>query len=172
MKVSALLIALRNLSPSDIYFVKAKVNDGMFHARFHAQNKTYQYVINNGSYDVFKNNYELFYPDKIKLPLLKKGSKLLIGSHDFKSFSTSDLNDTIRKINYIRFKQINHHLFININGDGFLRNMVRMIIGALLDLNEGKKSLLDIKKLLEYPKKGSAISKTKACGLYLLKVNY
>lgn len=168
----ALLKTLRNLSPDDIYFINVKVNEGMFHARFNAKNKTYQYVINNDKYDLFKNHYELFYPHKLNLPLLKKGAKLLIGTHDFKSFSTSDLNDTVRTINYIKFKKNKKHLFITINGDGFLRNMVRMIVGSLLDLNEHKKTIKDIQLLLNHPKKGSAITKIKASGLYLLKVNY
>jgi tRNA pseudouridine38-40 synthase len=167
-----LLKALRNLSPDDIYFVKVKVNEGMFHARFNAKNKTYQYVINNGKFDLFRDKYELFYSNKINLPLLKKGAKLLIGTHDFKSFSTSELTDTIRTINYIKFKKNKNHLYITINGNGFLRNMVRMIIGSLLDLNVNKKTLDDFKQLLKEPKKGSAISKAKAGGLYLLKVNY
>jgi tRNA pseudouridine38-40 synthase len=144
----------------------------MFHARFDAKNKTYQYIINNGKYDLFKSKYELFYPGKINLLLLKKGAKLLIGTHDFKSFSTSELNDTTRIINYIKFKKNLNRYYIIINGNGFLRNMVRMIVGALLDLNENKKTLEDFKRLLKEPKKGSAISKAKAGGLYLLKVYY
>jgi tRNA pseudouridine38-40 synthase len=64
-----LLKALRSFSPNDIYFTKVKMNDGMFHARFNAKNKTYQYVINNGKFNLFKNKYEYFYPNKIDLPL-------------------------------------------------------------------------------------------------------
>jgi tRNA pseudouridine38-40 synthase len=63
-------------------------------------------------------------------------------------------------------------VYIAINGNGFLRNMVRMIIASLLDLNENKKTLTSFQELLEQPKKGAAISKVKAGGLYLLKVNY
>jgi tRNA pseudouridine38-40 synthase len=172
IKPYALLKALRTIGPNDIYFVKVKTNEGMFHARFNAKNKTYQYVINNGKFDLFRNNYELFYPTKINLALLKKGSKLLIGTHDFKSFSTSELEDTTRTINYIKFKKNKNYLFITINGNGFLRNMVRMIVGSLLDLNENKKTIDDFKRLLNEPKKGSAITKVKAAGLYLVKVNY
>jgi tRNA pseudouridine38-40 synthase len=168
----ALLKGLRNLSPDDVYFIKVKVNEGMFHARFNAKNKTYQYVINNGKFNLFQNKYELFYPYQINLPLLKKGAKLLLHAHDFKSFSTSDLEDTIRTINYIKFKKNKNYLYITINGNGFLRNMVRMIVGSLLDLNETKKTLNTFKELLDRPKKGAAVTKAKAGGLYLLKVNY
>jgi tRNA pseudouridine38-40 synthase len=172
IKPQVLLLALRKLSPSDIYFVKVKENDAMFHARFNTKNKTYQYVVNFDKYDVFKANYELFYPTKINLPLLKKGAKLFVGEHDFKSFTTSVFENTVRKINYIHFKKNQSKLFIIVNGNGFLRNMVRMIVGSLLDLNENKKTLNDLKKLLKEPAKGNAITKARACGLYLLKVNY
>jgi tRNA pseudouridine38-40 synthase len=144
----------------------------MFHARFSAHNKTYQYVVNTGDYNVFKSRYELFYNRPIDLKLLKKTSKLFIGTHDFKSFSTSILDDTIRTINYIKFKSLNNSLIITINGDGFLRNMVRMIIGSLLDVNEHKKTMEHVAQLLKDPFKGSAITKVNGCGLYLLKVNY
>ncbi|MDR1991223.1 MAG: tRNA pseudouridine(38-40) synthase TruA [Mycoplasmataceae bacterium] len=172
IKPNHLLSALRNLSPTDIYFVKVKVNKSMFHARFSAHNKTYQYVVNTGDYNVFKSRYELFYNRPIDLKLLKKTSKLFIGTHDFKSFSTSILDDTIRTINYIKFKSLNNSLIITINGDGFLRNMVRMIIGSLLDVNEHKKTMEHVAQLLKDPFKGSAITKVNGCGLYLLKVNY
>jgi tRNA pseudouridine38-40 synthase len=168
----ALLLALRSSGPTDIYFVNVKQVDGMFNARFSAKNKTYQYVINTSKYDLFKTNYELYYPTKINLTLLKKASKLLVGEHDFKSFSTSELDNTIRKINYIKFKKTKTHLLVEVNGNGFLRNMVRMIIGSFIDLNEGKKTILDIKNLLANPQKGSAINKIQAKGLYLIKVNY
>jgi tRNA pseudouridine38-40 synthase len=168
----SLIVALRNLSPSDIYFTKIQINEGMFHARFNAKNKTYQYIINLGNYDLFRSRYELFYKKPIKLPLLKKAAKLLIGTHDFKSFSTSELPDTVRTINYIKFKKTKQGLLITVNGNGFLRNMVRMIVGSLLDLNENKKTIADFQQLLAKPAKGSAITKAKGCGLYLMKVNY
>lgn len=69
IKAYELLKALRHLSPNDIYFTKVKVNEGMFHARFNAKNKTYQYIINNGQYDLFKDRYELLYTSKINLAL-------------------------------------------------------------------------------------------------------
>jgi tRNA pseudouridine38-40 synthase len=172
LKPNILLQALRNLSPDDIYFKSVREVDGMFHARFSAHSKIYKYEIDTKHYDVFKNNYVLFYPHKINLQLMKQATKLLIGKHDFKSFSTSDLEDTIREVYQINLKHTNNHLTITVKANGFLRNMVRMLVGTLLDINEHKKQLSDINQLLNSPKKGSSISKAKACGLYLYKVNY
>ena len=61
---------------------------------------------------------------------------------------------------------------VYITGNGFLRSMVRMIIGSLIDLNNNKKSIIDIKNLINNPKKGSAISLANPCGLYLYQVTY
>jgi tRNA pseudouridine38-40 synthase len=114
----------------------------------------------------------LYYTHNINLPLIKKTAKLFIGKHNFKSFSTSELDDTIRIISSITFQKLNNHLTITIKANGFLRNMVRMIVGALLDVNERKKNIEQIKELLNNPEKGSSITKVKGCGLYLYKVNY
>jgi tRNA pseudouridine38-40 synthase len=172
LKPSILLQALRSLSPEDIYFKSVCEVDGMFHARFSAHSKIYKYEIDTKNYDVFKNNYVLFYPHKINLKSMKQAAKLLVGKHDFKSFSSSDLEDTIREVYQINFKHTANHLTIIVKANGFLRNMVRMIVGTLLDVNEHKKQLSDINQLLNNPKKGSSISKAKAAGLYLYKVNY
>jgi tRNA pseudouridine38-40 synthase len=172
IKPNVLLSALRALSPSDIYFKSLKKVKDSFHARFSAHSKTYKYEIDIKTYDVFKQNYVLSYSKNINLPLIKKAAKLLIGKHDFKSFSTSELDDTIRTVSSINFKKTLNHFTITIKANGFLRNMVRMIVGVLLDVNEHKKDLNQIKELLNNPKKGSSITKVKGCGLYLYKVVY
>jgi tRNA pseudouridine38-40 synthase len=172
MKPRTLLEALRALSPQDIYFKSIKVVNNAFHARFSARSKIYKYEIDIKKYDVFKQNYVLLYKHRINLPLVKKAAKLFIGKHDFKSFSTSEIEDTVRNVMSISFKESPHHLTIAIKANGFLRNMVRMIVATLLDINEHKKDLNQIKTLLDQPKKGSCISKVKGCGLYLYKVNY
>ncbi|MDR0825801.1 MAG: tRNA pseudouridine(38-40) synthase TruA [Mycoplasmataceae bacterium] len=172
LKPKILLKALQNLAPQDIQFASVKEVDGMFNARFSSKSKTYRYAINLGKPDVFKKDYQFDYDHKLNLPLIKKATKLLVGEHNFKSFSTSELEQTTRTIYNIKICKSNKILLIEITGNGFLRNMVRMLVGSLLDLNEGKKTLNDIKLLLANPKKGSAISKAKACGLYLVKVKY
>jgi tRNA pseudouridine38-40 synthase len=172
LKPSKLLSILNLTKPSDIKFISIKKVNDKFHARFSSKFKIYEYVINLGKENVFNNNYVYNYQYPIKLPLLKKVSKLFIGQHDFRSFSRSELENTIRTIQYIKFKKHDDKLIISIKGDGFLRNMVRMIIGSLLDVNENKKNIQDINKLLINPIKGSAISKAPARGLYLKKVIY
>jgi tRNA pseudouridine38-40 synthase len=104
--------------------------------------------------------------------LIKKASKLLLGTHNFKSFSITDVEDTVRTISKFNITKQKDYINIEITGNGFLRGMVRMIVGALLDINENKKTLNDISDLLNNPKKGSSITKARAAGLYLKKVYY
>jgi tRNA pseudouridine38-40 synthase len=167
-----ILQILNKIKPRDINFVSIKKVNDKFHARFNSKSKTYEYVINLGKENVFNNNYVYNYHHKINLALLKKASKLLIGKHNFKSFSRSELENTTRTIKKINFKITDDKLTITIVGDGFLRNMVRMILGSLLDVNENKKTLNDIVILLNNPIKGSCITKLPGCGLYLKKIKY
>lgn len=167
-----LLNILNKIKPNDIRFISVKKINDKFHARFSSKLKTYQYVINLGRENVFNNNYVYNYRHTINLKLLKSTAKLFIGEHDFKSFSRSKLENTVRIINKINFKKQDDKLLIIIKGNGFLRNMVRMIVGSLLDVNENKKTTDDIKKLLSNPIKGSAVTKVPGCGLYLKKIQY
>lgn len=139
-KTKNLQMALNNVLPNDIVVNKIKIVDKKFHARFCAKSKTYVYVINT-RFNIFKQNYELFYPKKINLEKIKQIAKEFIGKHDFLSFSRSTIIDTQRTINFIRIKKDKTRINIHINGNGFLRNMVRMIVGSLLDVNENKKQL-------------------------------
>ena len=164
--------AINDLLPKSIRIKSVKIVNDNFNAQHFALNKTYKYVINTASYDLFNNDYLYNYNKKINVSLLKKASKALLGKHDFLSFSTSELKDTIRIINSISFKKDKNLLIIRINGNGFLRNQVRMIVGSLLDINENKKDKNSLEVLLTNPKKGSCIRKAPGSGLYLEKINY
>ena len=88
------------------------------------------------------------------------------------SFSTSELKNTIRTISSIKYEIKDQIIYFYITGDGFLRNMVRMIIGVFLNYNEDKITFEDIVQLLDQPKKGAGVRKANGCGLYLLDVKY
>jgi tRNA pseudouridine38-40 synthase len=132
----------------------------------------YEYHINLGKENIFYNNYICNYVSNINLKLMKKIAYLFVGTHDFKSFSRSVSDNTIRTIKKITFIKKEQKIIISIMGNGFLRNMVRMIIGNIFDVLENKKTIQQINDLLEHPIKGSAVSKAPACGLYLKKVIY
>ena len=172
LKPNQLIKALNSQLPSDIKIKKIKIVNNSFNARYDAKTKTYLYVINIGEFNLFKNKYLLNYNKPIDFVLWKKAIKLFIGNHDFLSFSKSELSNTNRTISDIKIVKSKEIVKVYITGNGFLRNMVRMIIGCLIDLNDHKKSIVDIKRLIDNPKKGSAITIASPCGLYLYKVTY
>lgn len=98
--------------------------------------------------------------------------KLFIGENNFLSFSTTEVENTIRKIESFTVSKKSNYVFFKIQGNGFLRNMVRMIIACILNYNEGNISHQEIINLLSNPKKGSSIDKVPGCGLYLYKTIY
>ena len=148
-----------------------KVND-KFHARFDVKVKTYMYKINIGNKNIFESDTCLQYNKKIDLKKIKKLKNIFVGEHNFLSFSTSEKENTIRNIYDIRFKKQKNYIYIFISGNGFLRNMVRMIVSCMLSYNENNITIEQIKWLLNNPKKGSSINKANGCGLYLYNVEY
>lgn len=170
---SKLCQALNSQMPSDIFIKNVEVVKPDFHARFNCQSKTYLYLINaNPIYDVINHQQMLQYNQPLCLAKLQTASKCFIGEHDFLSFSTTDLEQTVRTIYQIEITEHQGIMQIKISGNGFLRSMVRMIVGSLLDYNEDKLLLDDIKRYLLYPKKGQAVHKAPARGLYLMSVYY
>lgn len=117
-------------------------------------------------------NILLEYNKNIDVSKLEKASKYLIGTHDFKSFTSDERENTIRTINYIKFEKDKDILKIRINGDGFLKYMIRNIVGLFLEINEGIKSVSDVSKILESKDRTKLGKKIESSGLYLNEVNY
>lgn len=170
---SSLMHAINSKLENDIRILSCENVDDKFHARFSAKNKTYIYKINmNPNYNPIESEIIYQYNKKVELDNFSRYANMIIGEHNFLSFSTSEIQNTIRKINHFDYWIENDTLIFSINGNGFLRNMVRMIIGVYFDLIEKKITFEDIQKLFENPQKGKAIRKMNGCGLYLYKVNY
>ncbi len=112
------------------------------------------------------------YNRPINLTKIKKLCPLFQGRHDFLSFSTTTIADTCREIYQIRIRQEGDYVYVYVTANGFLRNMVRMIVGTLLAYNEDKISLETIHECFVHPKKGQSLYKAPGCGLYLQKVIY
>ncbi|MDC4182157.1 tRNA pseudouridine(38-40) synthase TruA [Mycoplasma bradburyae] len=146
--------------------------DSKFHARFSAKSKTYLYLID------YCSNNPLFYDHawivnfKLDFDLIKKAIPILEGTHNYWSFSTADKDKGNRTVHKIDLKIENDKIYIYVTGNGFLRSMVRMIVGALYNIGIKKYDLNHLKWLLDNPKKGKAITKAPASGLYLYDVYY
>ena len=167
--------SINALVPKDIHITDVKIMDESFHARYSVRNKTYEYLINTGEYDVFLEGfaYQCFY--KLDVDLMKQGAALFLGTHDFSSFNTTpykDKENQTRTITEFRITRNRDLLKITVTGDGFLRNMVRIMVGTLIDLGRGQKELADIKKMLEVPSKSTRRYNITGNGLYLVRIRY
>ncbi len=163
---------LNNLTNDDINIKKIKIVNDNFHSRFSAKNKTYLYVINDFCPNPFKIKYEFQINKKLDIKKLEGILNNFIGEYNFLSFSTTVNKNTIRKINWIKILRKNNIINIKINGNGFLRHMVRMIIGYSLLVYNEKKTIESISDLLLKPKKGKSAYKMPSNGLYLYNVYY
>lgn len=163
------------LLPKNIHVNSVKHVKDDFHARFNVKTKTYEYIINNGEYDVFLDGYAYQCGFHLDFELMKKCSKLFIGKHDFSSFNTTsykEKKDQIRTIYDFSLSKKGGIIKIKITGDGFLRNMVRIIVGCLVDVARGNKNINDIKEMLDNPSKDYKKYNVDPNGLYLIKINY
>lgn len=167
------LRSLNKLSEDDIYFKNIKKVSDQFHARFNCVDKEYIYIINTGEYNPTKRNICHQYNKKIDIKKLKEASKFLLGTHNFKSFTSDDEKESyIRTIKYIEFEEKDEILTIKINADGFLKYMVRNIVGMFLEINEEKIQIDEINDIIRSEDRTKLGIKAPSCGLYLNKVNY
>ncbi len=173
IEIEKLQRSLNKLLPKDIYVKNIKEVDEYFHARYSVVNKEYKYIINTGIYNPTKRNIELQYGKPIDLQLMKEASNYLLGTHDFKSFTSDNEKDNyVRTINYINIKQNENIIEIYINGDGFLKYMIRNIVGLFLEINEGKKKINDIPDIINSKDRRKLGVKAPSNGLYLNIINY
>lgn len=175
MPVKNFKFALNNLLPDDVHIKKVEVCDDDFHARFSAKRKTYCYVVQvGGERSAIKHALMGFYPYEVDIEKIQNAIKLLIGKHNFKGFCSADTTVTNfeREIFDFRFSKKGRMCKFEVNGNGFLYNMVRILVGTLLDCGRGKITEKDIKTALETGDRSFAGKTMEPNGLYLKKVEY
>lgn len=172
--VSKLRKSLNKLINDDIYIKDIVEVSSDFHARFDVIKKEYVYKINIGEYNPLDRNYIYQYNKKLDIKKIKKASKYLIGTHDFKSFTKVDQieKDCTRTIYNINFKIKNDILEITFIGNGFLRYMVRNLVGILIEVGNGKKEINEVKEILDAKDRIKAGITAPPEGLYLKNVKY
>ena len=145
------------------------------HPRFSVKEKIYEYLINNNKIkDPIKNNGIYNYSKKLDINIMKDISKMFIGKKDFSSFTGgTEYKTYIREVREINInKDSNNIISIEVKGPGFMRYMVRNIVGALIECGNGKQTVNDIEELFNNPKRGKFHYKAPAMGLYLKNVIY
>ncbi len=167
--------ALNIKLPDDISAVDCITVDDDFHARYSSKGKTYIYKIHNSKFpDPFKKKYYLQVDRHIDEVMLDKACKSFLGTHDFKGFCSagSSVVDTVRTVTDCRVERVNEDVIISITANGFLYNMVRIIVGTLLDVNFGKIDANDLPDIINSCDRDRAGATARPHGLYLEKVYY
>lgn len=168
-------MALNTILPDDIRIFDCKEVSPTFNAQKSAKAKIYRYAIyNRAIMDPLKRRFTAKCYYTLDVGLMKKGSRYLVGRHDFTSFQTKDGRemDAVRTVKYIRIEKEGDVIYIDIEANGFLYNMVRNIVGTLIEAGRGKITPAYIKEILAKRDKRACGPTASAQGLVLLKVKY
>mgnify|MGYP000238089608 CR=1 FL=1 len=172
---SRIPIALNSMLPPDIICKDAKEVADDFHARYDSKAKKYRYRLLNRSYhSVFTRNYVYTLYKDLNLEKINSALKDFVGYYDFAAFQSagSDVVNTKRKIKKFEMKYIGEEICFDIVGTGFLYNMVRIIIGTLIEIGLNKRPENDVKRIINSCNRREAGFTAPAKGLTLLEVYY
>lgn len=167
--------ALNSRLPRDISVYECFSVDENFHPRYNVKYKEYEYLIwNEKRRNPFMLDRAYHYPRELDINIMREAAGYFTGSHDFAGFmsSGSDVTDTVRDIKYLDISENNELISIKIAADGFLYNMVRIIVGTLIYVSEGKILPTDIEKLISGKDRAKLGKTVPPHGLYLNKVYY
>jgi tRNA pseudouridine38-40 synthase len=168
-------LALKYLLPEDISIVESEEVDLGFHSRYSATKKRYKYIVYNGKLPkAIYRNFSYHVPHNIDVNKMREASKYLIGTYDFRTFMASHANvySTIRTINEIIIEKNNNLIEFTIEGNSFLHNMVRIIVGTLIFVGIGRFDKSEIPRIILEKNRKAAGPTAQPQGLYLEKVFY
>ncbi len=168
-------IALNSVLPRDIRIRQAESVPLSFHARFDATAKTYLYVVDNRPYSsAFLRNYVYHVPQPLDIAAIKAAAELLVGTMDYASFqsSGSSVKTSVRTVYHLGVDPKGGVIRFSIRANGFLYNMVRNIVGTLLEVGKGKLTIEEIPAILAAHDRSQAGPTAPAQGLYLVAVEY
>lgn len=175
MPIEKIPYALNSKLKKSIRIKDAEEVDEKFHSRYTCKKKTYRYVINNSIQgSAIYRNLEYHFENKLDENKMNIASKFFIGEHDFKSFKASGTSSksSVRIIYDVKVERKGERIFIELTGNGFLYNMVRIIAGTLVDVGTGKIKPEYVKNIIEAKDRLKAGKTLPAQGLYLVKVEY
>ena len=171
-------VAVARFLPNDLSLFYAKECDADFHPRYDVKEKEYLYrIINQRIYDPFEFGRVWFLPryvDDYALGLMRSAAEGFIGTHDFSAFMSegSDTEDTVRTVSSLTVERSGENIDIRIRADGFLYNMVRIIVGTLVEVAFGRISPDEIPEIINSRDRSRAGMTAPPEGLYLNKVMY
>ena len=172
---SSIVRGMNSLLPDDIAVFDCEEAEEDFHARYSCKGKEYVYkILNRAVPDPFLYDLALHYPFAMDADKMNRAAEYIVGTHDFTSFcgSLGAKEDSVRTVFDSHVDRAGDMVTLTVSGDGFLYNMVRIIAGTLIYVNEGKFSPEDIPAIIESRDRSRAGITAKPHGLYLNRVYY
>lgn len=164
--------AINDRLPLDIRILNVKPVSNRFHARYRAKAKIYRYVIAKQPSTAFTQGYEV-HVRNFDIQLVKQTLTTLVGTHDFKGFSKQVRDkDTVKTIYRAEVKETNKHYVFTFKGNGFLKYMVRSIMGTLIEIGQGKLDPGVVNNILETQNRSLAGDTAEARALFLVRIIY
>ena len=175
LSAGELLALIRQHLPEDIGALSLAEAEPRFHARLSCREKTYVYFIwNSPAPNVFYRKYSYAWPEELNTDAMEQAAALLLGRHDFRSFCsvTKMKKSTVRELREITIRRRGPMLCLRFTGSGFLYNMVRILVGTLLEVGSGQRSAGDMLRVLEVRDRQAAGFTAPAQGLFLWEQKY
>jgi tRNA pseudouridine38-40 synthase len=173
--IDTILDYLYKFLPEDIVVKSMKDVDERFQAKYNVKSKIYVYKINNNKFrNVFDRKYSYHIDEKLDLEKMRSAAEILVGTYDFQSFTSlkSSAKPTIRTINYINIVEKDGIVEIEINENESLLNMIRIIVGTLIEVGKGKLKVIEVKEILMLKKRSESSPMAQPKGLFLKNVQY
>ncbi len=176
LQVASIQKALNSLLPPDITIKKVEEVEEGFHARKHAKSKVYEYrILNRDLRSPFLRRFAWHIPQKLDLEAMKEATRYLLGEHDFSAFRSvgSPTRSPVRKVLRAEWEKGRDGLLrFEIEATGFLKQMVRAIVGTLVEVGKGKMTAEDFRSILASKDRRKAGPTAPARGLFLKEVKY
>lgn len=172
-----MILALNSMMPMDIIFKECEIVSEDFHVRYSAKGKWYRYRVSLDRFvNPFKRFYTGHYPSPLEVERMQIAAKDLIGTHDFTSFAASggQIIDKVRTMYYVNVEkdEKENEIVFDFICSGFLYNMVRILVGALLEIGNGKRPVDDFPRIIAAKNRQEVRETAQASGLYLYHVFY
>ena len=168
--------AINSKLTKSIVVKSAEEVDERFHSRYNCKQKTYRYIVNNSEFPSALNRYREFHmPYKLNIDDMKKAIKHFEGEHDFAGFKSSggsEKKTTVRNLTKCDIIEAGSRIIIELTGNGFLYNMVRIISGTIVDIGLGKINVDEIDVIIASKDRTRAGKTLPPHGLYLVRVEY
>lgn len=175
VELRRLPLAINRFLPPDVRVCAARAVPDDFHARYSAQSKEYLYRLRNSAIDdPFTARYCWRLSAPLSVPAMHRAAQCFVGTHDFAAFMSagSKVQDTVRTVRFFRVEQQGEEIVFHICANGYLYNMVRILVGTLVEVGAGRMTPEGARAVLEGKDRARAGDTVPARGLFLYRVNY